>query len=138
MAFLKFQIGSYLGFALTWQCLLPKHTDEKNSKKIRALDSLIGMIKKFPYEDPTYEKLQEDLEKIRGKFKQFMPGQSELSRCSQGLIGWAAFGFQEFIGSAVYSLGPRSGHCRVQMLHVCLIPETLRAPCPSADSSLFH
>lgn len=41
-----------------------------SSKKIRALDSLIGMIQKFPYEDPTYDKLQEDLEKIRGKFKQ--------------------------------------------------------------------
>ncbi|KAM9278490.1 protein LTO1 homolog isoform 1-T1 [Morus bassanus] len=64
------EIGCYLGFALTWQCLLQKCTDEKNSKKIRALDSLIGMIQKFPYEDPTYDKLQEDLEKIRGKFKQ--------------------------------------------------------------------
>ncbi|XP_072719704.1 protein LTO1 homolog isoform X2 [Ciconia boyciana] len=67
------EIGCYLGFALTWQCLLPKCTDEKNSKKIRALDSLIGMIQKFPYEDPTYDKLQEDLEKIRGKFKQSQP-----------------------------------------------------------------
>ncbi|XP_030306881.1 protein LTO1 homolog isoform X1 [Calypte anna] len=64
------EIGSYLGFALTWQCLLQKRTDEKNSKKLRALDSLIVMIQKFPYEDPTYDKLQEDLEKIRGKFKQ--------------------------------------------------------------------
>ncbi|XP_032045144.1 protein LTO1 homolog isoform X2 [Aythya fuligula] len=64
------EIGSYLGFALTWQCLLRKCTDEKNSKKRKALDSLIGMIQKFPYEDATYEKLQEDLEKIRGKFKQ--------------------------------------------------------------------
>ncbi|XP_063190767.1 protein LTO1 homolog isoform X1 [Chroicocephalus ridibundus] len=64
------EIGCYLGFALTWQCLLQKCMDEKNSKKIRALDSLIGMIQKFPYEDPTYDKLQEDLEKIRGKFKQ--------------------------------------------------------------------
>ncbi|XP_040984962.1 protein LTO1 homolog isoform X4 [Aquila chrysaetos chrysaetos] len=64
------EIGCYLGFALTWQCLLQKCTDEKNSKKRRALDSLIGMIQKFPYEDPTYDKLQEDLEKIRGKFKQ--------------------------------------------------------------------
>ncbi|XP_009284952.1 PREDICTED: oral cancer-overexpressed protein 1 [Aptenodytes forsteri] len=64
------EIGCYLGFALTWQCLLQKCTDEKNGKKIRALDSLIGMIQKFPYEDPTYDKLQEDLEKIRGKFKQ--------------------------------------------------------------------
>ncbi|KFQ71498.1 Oral cancer-overexpressed protein 1, partial [Phaethon lepturus] len=64
------EIGCYLGFALTWQCLLQKCTDEKNSKKIRALESLIGMIQKFPYGDPTYDKLQEDLEKIRGKFKQ--------------------------------------------------------------------
>ncbi|XP_061309092.1 protein LTO1 homolog [Pezoporus flaviventris] len=64
------EIGYYLGFARTWQCLLQKCTDEKNSKKIRALDSLIRMIQKSPYEDPTYDKLQEDLEKIRGKFKQ--------------------------------------------------------------------
>ncbi|XP_056348115.1 protein LTO1 homolog isoform X1 [Oenanthe melanoleuca] len=64
------EIGCYLGFALTWHCLLQKCTDEKNSKKIKALDSLIGMIQKFPYEDPTYDKLQEDLERIRGKFKQ--------------------------------------------------------------------
>ncbi|KAL9851081.1 protein LTO1 homolog isoform 1-T1 [Geothlypis trichas] len=64
------EIGCYLGFALTWHCLLQKCTDPKNSKKLRALDSLIGMIQKFPYEDPTYDKLQEDLEKIRGKFKQ--------------------------------------------------------------------
>ncbi|KFV88215.1 Oral cancer-overexpressed protein 1, partial [Struthio camelus australis] len=64
------EVGCYLGFTLTWRCLLHKCTDEKNSKKIRVLDSLIGMIRKFPYEDPTYDKLQEDLEKIRGKFKQ--------------------------------------------------------------------
>ncbi|NWT00452.1 ORAV1 protein, partial [Mionectes macconnelli] len=64
------EIGCCLGFALTWHCLLQKCTDEKSSKKIRALESLIGMIQKFPYEDPTYDKLQEDLEKIRGKFKQ--------------------------------------------------------------------
>ncbi|RMB98136.1 hypothetical protein DUI87_25614 [Hirundo rustica rustica] len=44
----------------------------EQSKKRRALDSLIGMIQKFPYGDPTYEKLQEDLEKIRGKFKQLV------------------------------------------------------------------
>ncbi|NXU85143.1 ORAV1 protein, partial [Xiphorhynchus elegans] len=64
------EIGCYLGFALTWHCLLHKCTDEKSSKKIKTLDSLLGMIKKFPYEDPTYDRMQEDLEKIRGKFKQ--------------------------------------------------------------------
>ncbi|NXG20195.1 ORAV1 protein, partial [Grallaria varia] len=64
------EIGCYLGFALMWHCLLQKCTDEKSSKKIKALNSLIEMIQKFPYEDPTYDKLQEDLEKIRAKFKQ--------------------------------------------------------------------
>ncbi|NWI13763.1 ORAV1 protein, partial [Crypturellus soui] len=64
------QVGCYLGFAQTWHCLLHKCSGEKNSKKIRVLDSLIGMIQKFPYEDSSYDKLQEDLEKIRGKYKQ--------------------------------------------------------------------
>ncbi|NWU85322.1 ORAV1 protein, partial [Onychorhynchus coronatus] len=64
------EVGCYLGFALTWRALLQTGADEKSSKKIRALEALIGMIQKFPYEDPTYDKLQEDLEKIRGKFKQ--------------------------------------------------------------------
>ncbi|NXQ28237.1 ORAV1 protein, partial [Alaudala cheleensis] len=64
------EIGCYLGFAQMWHCLLQKCTDEKMSKKIKALESLIGMVQKFPYEDPTYDKLHEDLEKIRGKFKQ--------------------------------------------------------------------
>ncbi|XP_053244787.1 protein LTO1 homolog isoform X1 [Podarcis raffonei] len=64
------EIGSYLGFAMTWQKLLHKGSDEKNSKKIKALESLIEMIRIFPCEDPAYEKLQEDLEKIRGRFKQ--------------------------------------------------------------------
>lgn len=43
------------------------------SKKMKALESLIGMIQKFPYDDPTYDKLHEDLDKIRGKFKQVCP-----------------------------------------------------------------
>ncbi|XP_019332616.1 protein LTO1 homolog isoform X1 [Alligator mississippiensis] len=64
------EVGCYLGFALTWQHLLHNCTGEKHSKKLKALESLVGMIQKFPYEDPTYDKLQEDLEKIRGKFKQ--------------------------------------------------------------------
>uniref|UniRef100_A0A8C6C064 LTO1 maturation factor of ABCE1 n=1 Tax=Monodon monoceros TaxID=40151 RepID=A0A8C6C064_MONMO len=40
------------------------------SKKMKVLESLIGMIQKLPYDDPTYDKLHEDLDKIRGKFKQ--------------------------------------------------------------------
>ncbi|XP_006111530.1 protein LTO1 homolog [Pelodiscus sinensis] len=64
------EIGYYFGFALTWQHLLHRSEEEKPSKKIKALESLIGLIQKYPYEDPTYDKLHEDLEKIRGKFKQ--------------------------------------------------------------------
>ncbi|XP_061466668.1 protein LTO1 homolog isoform X2 [Rhineura floridana] len=64
------EIGSYLGFAMTWQRLLLKGSNEKHSKKIKVLELLIEMIQTFPCDDPTYEKLQEDLEKIRGRFKQ--------------------------------------------------------------------
>ncbi|XP_032081243.1 protein LTO1 homolog [Thamnophis elegans] len=64
------EIGSYLGFALTWQQLLQKTSDEKCSKKLKVLEQLIEMIQNFPLEDPVYDKLQDDLEKIRGRFKQ--------------------------------------------------------------------
>ncbi|XP_073739448.1 protein LTO1 homolog isoform X2 [Callorhinus ursinus] len=64
------EIGCYQGFAFAWRCLLHSCTTEKDSKKMKALESLIGMIEKFPYDDPTYDKLHEDLDKIRGKFKQ--------------------------------------------------------------------
>uniref|UniRef100_A0A452TNP6 LTO1 maturation factor of ABCE1 n=1 Tax=Ursus maritimus TaxID=29073 RepID=A0A452TNP6_URSMA len=64
------EIGCYQGFASAWRCLLHSCATEKDSKKMKALESLIGMIQKFPYDDPTYDKLHEDLDKIRGKFKQ--------------------------------------------------------------------
>uniref|UniRef100_A0A6I8N0Z3 LTO1 maturation factor of ABCE1 n=1 Tax=Ornithorhynchus anatinus TaxID=9258 RepID=A0A6I8N0Z3_ORNAN len=64
------EIGNYQGFALTWKFLLSKGTTDKDSKRMKILETLIGMIQKFPLDDPTYDKLQEDLEKIRGKFKQ--------------------------------------------------------------------
>ncbi|XP_062973448.1 protein LTO1 homolog [Elgaria multicarinata webbii] len=64
------EIGSYLGFAVTWQRLLHNGSDEKHRKKIKVLESLIEMIQKFPREDSIYDKLQEDLENIRGRFKQ--------------------------------------------------------------------
>lgn len=36
------------------------------SKKMKVLEALIGMIQKFPYyDDPTYDKLHEDLDRIR-------------------------------------------------------------------------
>ncbi|XP_047679722.1 protein LTO1 homolog isoform X1 [Prionailurus viverrinus] len=67
------EIGCYQGFAFAWRCLLHSCATEKDSKKMKALESLIGMIQKFPYDDPTYDKLHEDLDRIRGKFKQVCP-----------------------------------------------------------------
>lgn len=40
---------------------------------MKVLESLIGMIQKFPYDDPTYAKLHDDLDRIRGRFKQVCP-----------------------------------------------------------------
>lgn len=64
------EIGCYHGFALVWKYLLHSGSSEKDSRKTKVLEALIDMIGKFPYDDPTYDKLHEDLDKIRGKFKQ--------------------------------------------------------------------
>ncbi|XP_078077440.1 protein LTO1 homolog isoform X2 [Mustelus asterias] len=64
------QVAFYRGFAFTWKCLLQENQDAKNSKRLKALNTLLEMVHRFPYEDPTYDKLQEDLEKMRAKFKQ--------------------------------------------------------------------
>ncbi|KAB0393223.1 hypothetical protein E2I00_007865 [Balaenoptera physalus] len=63
------EIGWYQGFAFAWRCLLHRYATEKDSKKMKVLELLIGMIQKFSYDDPAYDKLHEDLERIRGKFK---------------------------------------------------------------------
>ncbi|CAI9167324.1 unnamed protein product [Rangifer tarandus platyrhynchus] len=65
------EIGCYRGFALAWRGLLHGRATERDSKKMKVLEALIGMIQKFPYDDPTYDRLHEDLDRIRGKFKQF-------------------------------------------------------------------
>uniref|UniRef100_A0A673FSH3 Oral cancer-overexpressed protein 1-like n=1 Tax=Sinocyclocheilus rhinocerous TaxID=307959 RepID=A0A673FSH3_9TELE len=39
-------------------------------KRLKAMESLIGLIQNFPYEDPQYEKLQEDMERACAKFRQ--------------------------------------------------------------------
>ncbi|XP_036918467.1 protein LTO1 homolog [Sturnira hondurensis] len=64
------EIGCYQGFALAWRGLLHSCAAEKDSRKMKVLESLIGMIEKFPYDDPTHARLHEDLDRIRGKFKQ--------------------------------------------------------------------
>ncbi|MBN3287656.1 ORAV1 protein, partial [Polyodon spathula] len=64
------EVAFYYGFAFTWKCLLQNSTDAKASKRLKTLESLISIIQSFPHEDPTYEKLQEDVERVRAKFRQ--------------------------------------------------------------------
>ncbi|MBV98868.1 Oral cancer-overexpressed protein 1, partial [Eschrichtius robustus] len=65
------EIGCYQGFAFARRCLLHSPTTEKDSKKMKVLESLIGMIQKFLYADPTYDKLHEDLE-LEGNLSSFV------------------------------------------------------------------
>lgn len=37
---------------------------------MKVVEALIALLQHFPYDDPTYEKLHEDLDRIRGKFRQ--------------------------------------------------------------------
>ncbi|XP_045070276.1 protein LTO1 homolog isoform X2 [Coregonus clupeaformis] len=74
---LSMEVSFYYGFGITWKCLLQNNTDVKSSlsilclrKRLKALESLLGLIQKFPHEEPHYENLQEDMEKVRAKFRQ--------------------------------------------------------------------
>lgn len=67
---LSAEVSFYNGFALAWKCLLQNDSDVKARKRLKAMESLIGVIQNFPYEDPQYEKLQEDMERVRAKFRQ--------------------------------------------------------------------
>ncbi|XP_053305082.1 protein LTO1 homolog [Spea bombifrons] len=64
------ELGCYLGFASTWKHLLSSGSDDRHSKKIKTLDSLIRMIQTFSFDDPTNDKLQQEMAMIRGKMKQ--------------------------------------------------------------------
>ncbi|XP_016396288.1 oral cancer-overexpressed protein 1-like [Sinocyclocheilus rhinocerous] len=64
------QVSFYYGFALAFKYLLQNSSDIKARKRLKAMESLIGLIQNFPYEDPQYEKLQEDMERACAKFRQ--------------------------------------------------------------------
>ncbi|XP_064594984.1 protein LTO1 homolog [Liolophura sinensis] len=63
------ELGFYHGFASSWRKLAAQYPDSKQ-RVIKALDSLVMMIDEFPLSDPTTQSLQDQLEQIRGKFKQ--------------------------------------------------------------------
>ncbi|KAG7279947.1 hypothetical protein CRUP_009922 [Coryphaenoides rupestris] len=67
---LSSEVSFYYGFALTWKCLLQNNTDAKSKKHIKTVEALMTKIQAFPYDDPQYEGLLEDMQKIRTKFRQ--------------------------------------------------------------------
>ncbi|XP_071382339.1 protein LTO1 homolog isoform X1 [Centroberyx affinis] len=64
------EISFYYGFAIAWKCILQDSTDAKSRKRVKALEALLALIQKSPLENPQSPKLQEDIEKLRAKFRQ--------------------------------------------------------------------
>ncbi|XP_030581012.1 protein LTO1 homolog [Archocentrus centrarchus] len=67
---LSCEMSFYYGFAVTWKCLLRHSTDAKSRKRVKALETLLGLIQSSPIDDPQSEKLQDDMDKLRAKFRQ--------------------------------------------------------------------
>ncbi|KAM4602772.1 protein LTO1 homolog isoform 1-T1 [Polymixia lowei] len=67
---LSTEVSFYYGFALTWKCILQNKTDAKSRKRVKALETLMGMIQKSPHDDAEYSNIVEDMEKVRAKFRQ--------------------------------------------------------------------
>lgn len=67
---LSSEISFYYGFGVGWKCLLEQNADDRSRKRLKALEALLNMIQKSPLDDPQSAKFQEDIEKLRAKFRQ--------------------------------------------------------------------
>ncbi|XP_029948591.1 protein LTO1 homolog [Salarias fasciatus] len=67
---LSSEVSFYHGFATTWKCLLDHSTDVKSRKRLKALESLLGLIRDSPLDNPQSVTLQSNTDKLRAKFRQ--------------------------------------------------------------------
>ncbi|XP_077598114.1 protein LTO1 homolog [Stigmatopora nigra] len=68
---LSTEMAFYHGFAVTWKSLLERRPEAKGRKRqLKALDALLGSIPASGMEEPQSEKLKEEMEKLRSKFRQ--------------------------------------------------------------------
>ncbi|KAK7912817.1 hypothetical protein WMY93_013028 [Mugilogobius chulae] len=67
---LSAEVSFYHGFAVMWQCLLQNHTDPKSRKRMKAVEALLSQLERSPLDNPQSEKLKEDMDKLRAKFRQ--------------------------------------------------------------------
>lgn len=100
LTFSNLQVSFYYGFAVTWQCLLQHNADAKSRygllkhiftythtrkadkarepsdrfvsvrKRLKALEAVVGLIRNSLYDDPQSAELQEEMDKLRAKFRQ--------------------------------------------------------------------
>uniref|UniRef100_A0AAZ1Y1D0 Essential protein Yae1 N-terminal domain-containing protein n=1 Tax=Oreochromis aureus TaxID=47969 RepID=A0AAZ1Y1D0_OREAU len=61
---LSCEMSFYYGFAITWKCVLQNSIDGKSRKRVKALETLLGMIQSSPLDDPQSQKLQDDMDKL--------------------------------------------------------------------------
>lgn len=67
---LSTEVSFYYGFAVTWKCLLQQSTDAKSRRRVKTLETLLEVIERSPLDDPQSEKLKEDMDTLRSKFRQ--------------------------------------------------------------------
>ncbi|XP_033845452.1 protein LTO1 homolog [Periophthalmus magnuspinnatus] len=67
---LSTEVSFYHGFAVTWKCLLQNNTDPKSRKRVKTLEAFLSLMENAPLDDPQSEKLKDDMDKLRVKFRQ--------------------------------------------------------------------